>query len=276
MTAAAAAPPSAARWRDLRLRLVTALVLGPLVLACIWLGGVFFTALIALTVVGLAWEWVRICGARVTTPPGVVVPAVVLAAAALAAVGLPVAGLLLLLPGAALAFGLARGAHPRFLALGVLYIGLAGVALLTLRHDPAVGRGNVIFLILVVWASDSAAYVAGRALGGAKLWPAVSPGKTWSGAAGGLAGAMAVGVLATWFAPGGVIGAALLAGRLGVLSQAGDLLESGIKRHFAVKDSSQLRPGHGGLLDRLDGLLACAPAAAGWALVVGLGEYLWR
>ena len=271
MTAASAAP-----WRDLRLRLITALVLGPLVLACIWLGEYYFDALIAMTVVGLAWEWVRMCGGRITGPRGAAVPASVLAAGALAAMGHPWGGVLLLVPAAALAYGLARGVHARFLAAGVLYIGLAGIALITLRHDPGVGRANVIFLSLVVWASDSAAYVAGRALGGARLWPAVSPGKTWSGAVGGLLGAMAVGVLATSVAAGPWLGAALVAGALGIMSQAGDLLESAIKRRFGVKDSSNLIPGHGGLLDRLDGVLASAPAAAGWALVLGPGEYLWR
>ncbi len=200
----------------------------------------------------------------------------VVAAGALTAFGQPLGGALLLLPGAALAYGLARGAHPRFLAAGVLYIGLAGIALIMLRHDPAVGRGNVIFLIVAVWASDSAAYLAGRALGGPRLWPAVSPGKTWSGAVGGLFGAMLVGVLAAWLVPAPWAGAALVAGMLGILAQAGDLLESGIKRRFGVKDSSQLIPGHGGLLDRLDGLLASAPAAAGLGLILGSGEYLWR
>ena len=225
-------------WRDLRLRLVTALVLGPLVLACIWLGGHWFTALIAVAVAGLAWEWVRMCGAR-PGRGGIAVPVAVLAAGALAALGQPALGVALLLPGATLVFWRARSVHARFLAAGVLYIGLAGIALLTLRHEAGAGRANVVFLILVVWASDSAAYLVGRALGGRRLWPAVSPGKTWSGAAGGLAGAMLVGLLATAVAPAPWLGAALLGGALGLLAQAGDLLESGIKRHYGVKDSSQ-------------------------------------
>lgn len=271
MSAAAAAP-----WRDLRLRLVSALVLGPLVLACIWLGTHWFTALIAIAVAGLAWEWVRMCGGRVRGPGGWAVPAAVLAAGGLAAAGHALIGALLLPLGALLAFRLARGVNARFLAAGVLYIGLAGIALIILRHDPSAGRANVIFLILVVWASDSAAYLAGRALGGPRLWPAVSPGKTWSGAVGGLAGAMLVGILATAVEPGPWVWAALVAAVLGLLAQAGDLLESGIKRRFGVKDSSRLIPGHGGLLDRLDGLLASAPAAAGLGLVLGSGGYLWR
>ena len=271
MTLAAAAP-----WRDLRLRLVSALVLGPMALACIWLGEHWFTGLVAVAVAGLAWEWVRICGGRVRGPGGWAVPTAVLGAGGLAVAGYGLVGALLLPVGALLAFRMARGVNARFLAAGVLYIGLAGIALITLRHDPAVGRANVIFLMSVVWASDSAAYLAGRALGGPRLWPAVSPGKTWSGALGGLAGAMLVGVLAAAVAPGPWLWAALVAGMLGVLAQAGDLLESGIKRRFGVKDSSGLIPGHGGLLDRLDGLLASAPAAAGLGLLLGSGEYLWR
>lgn len=262
MIAAATGP-----WRDLRLRLGTALVAGPLVLGCIWLGGVWFDALIALAVVGLSWEWVRMCGADWRAPA-----LAVLAATALAAFGFPGLGLALLLPAGALAW---TSPHRRFVASGILYLGLAGVALVALRQDPA-GRANLIFLIFIVWASDSAAYVVGRAVGGAKLWPAVSPGKTWSGAVGGLAGAMVVGAMASAFAPGSWAHGALLGGVLGVLAQAGDLLESGIKRRFDVKDSSQLLPGHGGLLDRLDGLLAAAPAAAGWGWFLGSGEVLWR
>lgn len=272
MTPAAAAAP----WRDLRLRLVTALVLGPLVLACIWLGAHFFTALVAVMVAGLAWEWVRLCGGTVRGMGGVAVPVTVLAAGALAAGGHEMAGLLLLLPGAVLAHRLARGRHAWFLAAGVLYIGLAGIALIALRHEPGVGRDNLIFLILVVWASDSAAYVAGRALGGPRLWPAVSPGKTWSGAAGGLLGAVLVGIVAHALWPGSAVQGALVAGLLGLLAQAGDLLESALKRRFGVKDSSNLIPGHGGLLDRLDGLLAAAPVAAILSWFLGWGEVLWR
>jgi phosphatidate cytidylyltransferase len=164
----------------------------------------------------------------------------------------------------------------------VVYIGLAGLALIHLRGDASAGRANVIFLFLVVWASDIGAYMAGRWLGGPKLAPSVSPNKTWSGAIGGLASAMAVGALAAYVFD--AVGARavpvsrvlLVAGLLGVLSQAGDFFESWIKRHFHVKDSSSLIPGHGGLLDRLDGVLAAAPAAALLGVLLGPGESLWR
>jgi len=269
---------AAGPWRDLRTRLVTALVLGPLVLGCIWLGGMYFLALMAVTLAGLAWEWVRLCGGAATGAVGLAMPGVVLLAGALAGLGLPWPGLAVLVLGAALLWRMAGALPRRFLALGVLYIGLFGVAFVTLRLDPEVGRANLFFLILLVWASDTAAYVAGRAMGGPKLWPAVSPGKTWSGAMGGLLGAMLVGALAAVLvAPmAAPLWAALVAGVLGVVSQAGDLLESGIKRRFGVKDSSQLIPGHGGLLDRLDGFLAASPLAAALGMVLGSGEFLWR
>ena len=254
------------------------LVLGPVVLGCIWAGGPWFLGMMALTLAGLAWEWVRISGGLALGAAGLAMPAIILLAAGLAGWGLPWLGVALLLPGAWLLWRLAVALPHRFLALGVVYLGLFGVAFITLRLDPEAGRANVFFLMLLVWASDSAAYIAGRALGGPKLWPAISPGKTWSGALGGLLGAMLVGALAAILvAPAASpLWAALVAGVLGVVSQAGDLLESGIKRRFGVKDSSHLIPGHGGLLDRLDGFLAAAPLAVVWSMILGSGVYLWR
>jgi phosphatidate cytidylyltransferase len=275
---AAATPAGTGPWRDLRTRLLSVLVLGPMVLGCIWAGGPWFLGMMALTLAGLAWEWVRLSGGLALGPVGLAMPAIILLAAGLAGWGLPWLGVALLLQGAWLLWRLA-GALPRgFLALGVVYLGLFGVAFITLRLDPEAGRANVFFLMLLVWASDSAAYIAGRALGGPKLWPAISPGKTWSGALGGLLGAMLVGGLAAILvAPAAApLWAALVAGVLGVVSQAGDLLESGIKRRFGVKDSSHLIPGHGGLLDRLDGFLAAAPLAVAWSMILGTGVYLWR
>lgn len=148
---------------------------------------------------------------------------------------------------------LCRG-RPGLLAAGVVYIGLPLLCLLWLRGASG-GRESVLFLVLVIWATDIGAYLVGRLVGGKKLAPAVSPGKTWSGAAGGMVAALVVGLLVP---PGRPVLALLLA----LACQAGDLLESGIKRHVGVKDSGRLIPGHGGLFDRLDGLLAAAPVAA--------------
>jgi phosphatidate cytidylyltransferase len=273
------------RWRDLRRRALSALVLGPAALACIWLGAEPWTLLIAIAVAVLTWEWVHLCGLRTRVLPGMAVPVAVLAAGILAVAEHSRAALLALAIGWALTWWTAarmrgpdRPQQPAgWLAAGVLYIGIAGIALIELRHDNYAGRANVLFLFLVVWASDIGAYMAGRAFGGPRLAPAVSPNKTWSGAAGGLASAIIVGVAAAaLLAPGGASRAAAVAAMLGVMAQAGDLLESWIKRRFDVKDTSSLIPGHGGLLDRLDGVIAAAPVAALLAFALGQGQPLWR
>lgn len=152
---------------------------------------------------------------------------------------------------------------------GVPYFGLGAAALLWLRAGPGSGQRAVLFVMLVVWASDIGAYAAGRLVGGPLLAPSISPGKTWAGALGGLLAASAVG-----FA-GLHPGSALLAAALGISAQAGDLMESAMKRGFGVKDSGWLIPGHGGLLDRFDGLLTAAPAAAALALLAGRTALGW-
>ncbi len=138
------------------------------------------------------------------------------------------------------------------------------------------GRTNLLFLLLLVWASDIGAYASGRAIGGPRLAPRISPGKTASGALGGLAAAVLVGVAAATISSTAVIRAGALAGLLGMVAQAGDLAESYAKRRFGVKDSGRLIPGHGGLLDRVDALLAVALAAAILALIDGRGVVLWQ
>lgn len=266
-------------WGDLPKRALTAAVLGPAALLCVWFGGAGWAVLMALCMTGLAWEWARICGGSTLASPGIVVAPSLLLALALTVLGHPGLALVALGLGAVLAGYAARrvGVRPFWWVFGVLYLGLAGVALMVLRGDPLVGRDNVIFLILVVWASDISAYVAGRSLGGPKLAPAISPNKTWSGAIGGLIGASAVGLLAALALGGGSPGRIMLVSIcLGMATQSGDMLESWIKRRFGVKDSSGLIPGHGGLLDRLDGVLAAAPLAALIGFAVGHGVHLWR
>jgi phosphatidate cytidylyltransferase len=131
-----------------------------------------------------------------------------------------------------------------------------------LRSDAALGFAAILFVFAVVWLSDIAAYFTGRALGGPKLMPRVSPNKTWSGAIGGTLAGMLGGVLvARYFGLANLTGTAVVAVVLSVVSQAGDLFESAVKRRFDTKDASQLIPGHGGLMDRLDGFVTAALAA---------------
>ena len=161
-----------------------------------------------------------------------------------------------------------------FAAAGIPYIGIGGFSLLWLRLQPGFGLRDTLFLVAVIWATDIGAYLAGRLLGGAKLAPRISPGKTWSGSVGGL---LIGGLAGALVANGGhgisplTLGAALL---LSLCAQAGDLLESAIKRKLGVKDSGRTIPGHGGLFDRLDGFLAAAPVAVILALLAHGGGSL--
>ncbi|MBX9698371.1 MAG: phosphatidate cytidylyltransferase, partial [Acetobacteraceae bacterium] len=282
--AGAEARPPGRDWRDLRKRIASAALLLPAALLCIWLGAEAWTALVAAAVAVLAWEWVRLCGFSTRRLPGFAVPVCVLGAGTLAVGDHYALALGVLAAGAAGTWLLAeppeagrRTAPAAWLAFGVVYIGLAGVALIHLRGDFGAGRANVLFLFAVVWASDIGAYLAGRAMGGPKLAPAISPNKTWSGAAGGLLSSVTAGLVAAYVmtAATPTLRMAVVAATLGLLTQAGDLFESWIKRRFHVKDTSSLIPGHGGLLDRLDGVLAAAPAAALLGVVLGAGALLW-
>jgi phosphatidate cytidylyltransferase len=165
----------------------------------------------------------------------------------------------------------ARKPNAVLLIAGLVYFGIGGAALYLLRLDAESGIENVLFVLLLVWATDIGAYIAGRLIGGPKLAPTISPGKTWSGAVGGTLAALAVAL--AFGATSRGLEAALA---LSVVSQLGDLAESAAKRHFGVKDSGRTIPGHGGAFDRLDGLLAAAPLAALLALAHGPGHALWR
>jgi phosphatidate cytidylyltransferase len=124
-----------------------------------------------------------------------------------------------------------------------------------------------------VWAGDIGAYLVGRLVGGPRLAPKISPGKTWAGAIGGTLAAILAGAAAGYEQP---LQAALVALPISLVAQAGDLAESAIKRHFGAKDSGWIIPGHGGLLDRLDGVLAAAPISMLWSLIIGMNNVLWH
>jgi phosphatidate cytidylyltransferase len=264
------------RWDDLKPRVLSAVILAATGLAGLFVGGAAWTVLLAACAAGLAIEWAMLC----TLPGlrGATLVASVLACVAIAALGHPAQAVAALLPAWLLVWLAARhgGGRPIAGSAGVLYLGLPAIALIWLRADEPVGLGNVLFVLMVVWASDIGAYLAGRWIGGPRLAPRISPGKTWSGAAGGLIAALAVGVGTAVWLGAAPLSAAAIALPLGLVAQAGDLLESAIKRWLGVKDSSHIIPGHGGLLDRLDGVLAAAPLAALIVWWIGQGEYLWR
>lgn len=260
-------PQTSNRWSDLYVRAASALVLGPLALFCLWRGGVAWELLIGVAMAGLGHEWARLAGRRQAWPLGCIM---LLIWAITLALGIS-AGLQ-----AVVFLGLAAWpVFGRFVAAGVPYAGLGGISLLWLRQRPEAGLIDAAFLILVIWGTDIGAYLVGRLIGGAKLAPRISPGKTWSGALGGLvigAGCGAGLAMVTQGVPGRAFGAGLV---ISFVAQAGDLMESAIKRKLGVKDSGRTIPGHGGLFDRLDGFLTAAPLAALFAACVHGGLALW-
>lgn len=270
---------ASARWSDLGKRVGSAMILAPLALACLWFGRDAWAVLIAIGAAGCAAEWARLCGAN---PRRGVARGLPLGMAAVPLVtymlgtGPAILLAVLLILAGWLVFG--RNSRALWLTAGFVYLAPAAIALIVLRHHAIVGRWDMLFLVLIIWASDIGAYVVGRLMGGPKLAPAISPGKTWSGAMGGLVAAALVGLVVA-AAVGGrlpVLHCIAIAMLLGIASQIGDLLESGLKRHFGVKDSGRSIPGHGGLLDRLDGMLTAAPVAALVALTIGEGLWLWQ
>ena len=222
--------PRSAGLSNLILRVISSVVLAPIAVLVAWVGGVPFVVFWTVAALIVLWEWSAL--AKNSSLVGK-------------------------------SFGWFSG----WMIAGLGYAGVLLLAPIVLRRDPALGFVAILFLFAIVWATDIAAYFVGRALGGPKLWRAVSPKKTWSGAVAGTLGGVAVGLLVVKLA--GLVVAPMLvivALVLSIVAQAGDLLESAIKRHFGAKDASQLIPGHGGLMDRLDGFLTAVAAA----VMVGL------
>lgn len=244
---------------DLGKRLASAIVLIAVAFAALWYGGLVFWLLVAVGAVLMIGEWAGLAGARTgerrLAQYALTVPLAIMAPGFAAGPGFLALGLVL-----AACFFLGAVTRKPHLAFGAIYVGLPVLGLLVLRRHPD-GFLLTFWAMALVWASDSAAYFAGRAIGGPKLAPAISPNKTWAGFFGGLAGAgVFAAALAAWF--GLPVMLALATPLLAALSQAGDLYESHLKRKAGVKDSGNLLPGHGGVLDRLDGLVAVAPVAA--------------
>lgn len=246
--------------RNLLTRILAALVLIPLAIAAAYAGGWFWLGLVALAAVGLYAEWLMIVGAvrpRAVTIGGVTL---VLAGAALA-VGRIDAGLGIIVLGI-LVVALACSEQRGWIALGLSYASAALFASVLLRRDQVWGFSALMLVLLIVWATDIGGYFAGRGLGGPKLWPRVSPRKTWAGAIGGFVASLVVAFGFAALGLGQMVPLLVLAAVISVVSQVGDLFESAIKRSFGVKDSSHIIPGHGGLLDRLDGFVFAVVVAA--------------
>lgn len=258
---------------------MSAAVLAPVPLAAIWFGEPWLALLAALAAAVMAWEWGRLCRRGRLGRGGVLLIAVVVLAVIAGASRGVVPGVAIAVVGGALVYALARHwreGDPGWLGFGAIWVAVPCVLLLWLARPDAAGRATVLWLFAVVWATDIGAYVVGRAIGGPRLAPRWSPGKTWAGLVGGAVCAGIVG-WATTLVIASVPALPLVAASAGlaIVEQFGDLAESVAKRRFGVKDSSGLIPGHGGLLDRLDGLLAAIPAVALLTLLGG-GVPTWR
>jgi phosphatidate cytidylyltransferase len=255
--AAAAGPDS----RNLVTRVAAALVLAPIAILTAYAGGWLWTVLVTLFAVGLFVEWLTVTHtARDVTLMVIGAVALAMAAPFLALARVEAAFVVLMIGLVAVAF---RAAQPRHWAIaGYLYAAAAQFSSVLVRLDQPEGLVALVLVLLVVWCTDIGGYFAGRAIGGAKLWPQISPNKTWAGAIGGLIASLIVagGFAVTGFGKTGPL--LLIGAALSVASQLGDLFESAVKRRFGVKDSSRIIPGHGGLMDRLDGYVAAVVLAA--------------
>ncbi len=248
---------------NLQVRIVSALVLAAVVLTLTYIGGLPFRLLCALIAGAVFYEWSCMARAKPASGAGLLPEALLAVFIVALVIGLSAATLLLLLAAmvvVAVVAGMVR-ATGQWDAAGLAYAGLSGLTLALLRDGDYSGLLAILFLFAVVWATDIFAYFVGRAVGGPKLAPAISPGKTWSGAVGGAVAGVAVALLSAWAAGAtNLVELGVVALVLSVVSQAGDLFESWVKRRHGCKDSSQIIPGHGGVMDRVDGLVAAALA----------------
>jgi phosphatidate cytidylyltransferase len=267
----------AVRIREIGLRAASAVVLAPAAVLAIWVGGFWFLGIMLAACLLLSVEWAMMSAPRAwRLMTGAV--AFGLFAAVISAHVEQLSLALVMLVFCAVAAGLfarSRGQEALDAAYGVLYLGWPAVLLIWLRDgSTAVGLAWTVFAFAVAWASDIMAYLAGSTFGGPKLWPRFSPNKTWSGFVGGLAAGCVAGALLAGFLDMGIgpLWGAALGLAAAVATMAGDLWESALKRRYGVKDAGNLIPGHGGLLDRVDGLMFAAVVVACGRLIVLLVE----
>lgn len=250
---------------ELSKRIASGIVIGAIALVMTYWSPSLFTILMLVIAAAMSWEWGRMVrGATLTDPAMIVHVFAVLLAVLLSAsdmAGLAIASTVIgAIAVGALTFGVGNA---QLSGAGVLYTGLPVVALGWIRGDEPLGFSATLFVLLSVIVTDIGAYASGRTIGGPKLWPSVSPNKTWSGLIGGVLAASVAGGLFAWVSgTGSASWLASLGLVLGLVAQGGDLAESALKRHFGVKDSSNLIPGHGGVMDRMDGIVTASVIAA--------------
>jgi phosphatidate cytidylyltransferase len=246
---------------SLQVRIISAVLLGVFALGLTWYGGLPFRALAALAGILVYWEWQNITGYDKYGLLELAAPASVAAAMVLVILNFSIWEALI--PAIfATFFSVAaclRRKLPYWFPFGVPYAIVPVLAITSLRGDSISGLWAIVYLFAVVWATDISAYFVGRAFGGPKLAPRISPNKTWSGALGGAAAGVCAGIgVAAWRGNPDVALYGTIALALTLAAQGGDLFESHVKRRFGIKDSGTIIPGHGGVMDRVDGLVAAA------------------
>jgi phosphatidate cytidylyltransferase len=244
------------KWSDLGVRSTSAFVLAPVVIVAVWLGGAWYTAFIVSLGVLMAWEWTNITANGDARQFALHVIATSCAALLVPYASLVILGLTLI------SIALDGGVQNKWKPVGIPYVAFPILALALIRRDTTWGVNALIWCITIVWAADILAYFAGRIFGGPKLAPKLSPKKTWAGMGGAVLGAAIVSLIFTNTLQLNAWPLAGFAAVLAVLEQGGDIFESALKRAHNVKDSSNLIPGHGGILDRADGLIAVILAAS--------------
>ncbi len=254
---------------NLQIRIISGVFLAVVVLSLTWIGGLPFRFLAAVISTAVLYEWIRMPAREHLSGNDIFAIVAMVTVLLFMVAGVPVLTLAGLFAAAFVLTAVIGLAFRQGIwnAWGLLYGGAGGSALAFLRADDAPGLAAILFLFAVVWATDIFAYFTGRSLGGAKLAPRISPKKTWSGAIGGAAAAVGAGVAMAWaFGLKGGLTVPIVALLLSIVSQNGDLFESWVKRRHNVKDSSALIPGHGGVMDGVDGLVVAAVALylIGW------------